>query len=137
MLLRATRAAVTSGRAAATSGRESGAGTALMAGIAMAALLLLSVVVLFAQASVSASRAATAADLSALAAADAARGLRDGNPCAVATEVAAHHGARLTACSIEGVSGHIVRVRTEVDSVPALPAAAGQARAGPPTAGAG
>lgn len=115
-------------------GRESGAGTTLMAGIAMAALLLLSVVVLFAQASVAASRAATAADLSALAAADAARGLRDGSPCVVAAEVARHHEARLIGCSVEGESGHIVRVTTEVDSIPALPPASGRARAGPPPA---
>lgn len=114
------------------SDREGGAGTTLMAGIAMTALLLLSVVVLFAQASVAASRAATAADLSALAAADAARGLRDGSPCVVAAEVALHHDARLTGCSIEGESGHIVKVHTEVDSIPALPSASGRARAGPP-----
>lgn len=113
-------------------GRESGAGTTLMAGVAMAALLLISVVVLFAQASVAASRAATAADLSALAAADAARGLRDGSPCAVAAEVAVRHDARLTGCSIEGKSGHTVQVSTEVDSIPALPPATGRARAGPP-----
>lgn len=114
------------------SAREEGAGTTLMAGVAMAALLLLSVVVLFAQASVAASRAATAADLSALAAADAARGLRDGEPCVLAAEVALRHGARLTGCISEGDAGHIVRVATEVDSVPALPPASGQARAGPP-----
>lgn len=117
------------------SGRESGSGTALMAGIAMAALLLLSVVVLFAQASVAASRAATAADLSALAAADAARGLRDGSPCVVAAEVALLHDARLTGCSIEEETGHIVQVHTEVDSVPVLPPASGRARAGPPLSG--
>lgn len=114
------------------SDREAGAGTALMAGIAVSALLLLSVVGLFVQASVAASRAATAADLSALAAADAARGLRDGSPCAVAAETALHHDARLTRCSIEGESGHIVQVHTEVDSIPALPPASGRARAGPP-----
>lgn len=113
--------------------KESGAGTALMTGVALAALLLLSVVVLFAQASVAASRAATAADLSALAGADAARGLRDGSPCAVAAEVASLQDARLTGCSIEGESGHIVQVSTEVDSMPALPPATGQARAGPPS----
>jgi secretion/DNA translocation related TadE-like protein len=112
--------------------RESGSGTTLMAGIAMAALLLLSVVVLFAQASVAASRAATAADLSALAAADAARGLRDGSPCAVAADVALLHNARLTGCSIEGETGHIVQVHTQVDSIPVLPPATGRARAGPP-----
>lgn len=111
---------------------EAGAGTALMAGIAVAALLLLSVVILFAQASVAASRAATAADLAALAAADAARGLRNGSPCAVAAEVAAQQDAELVDCSIQGTSGHIVQVETAVESVPALPPAVGRARAGPP-----
>ncbi|KRF08231.1 hypothetical protein ASH00_00385 [Arthrobacter sp. Soil782] len=114
-------------------GKETGSGTVLMTGVALAALLLLSVVVLFAQASVAASRAATAADLSALAGADAARGLRDGSPCAVAAEVASLQGARLTGCVIEGESGHIVRISTEVDSIPALPPASGRARAGPPS----
>ncbi|WP_309072045.1 Rv3654c family TadE-like protein [Arthrobacter sp.] len=112
--------------------RESGAGTTLMAGVALAALLLLAGIVLFVQGSVAASRAATAADLSALAAADAARGLRDGSPCMVAATVASHHGSRLTGCSLEGPSGHIVRVQTELDVSPVLPPATGQARAGPP-----
>ena len=114
-------------------GKEAGSGTVLMTGVALAALLLLSVVVLFAQASVAGSRAATAANLSALAGADAARGLRDGNPCAVAAEVASLQDARLTGCVIEGESGHIVRISTEVDSIPALPPASGRARAGPPS----
>ena len=88
----------------------------------------------FAQAAVAASRAATAADLSALAAADAARGLRDGSPCVVAAAVASHHATRLTGCVIEGASGHIVRVHTEVGFSPVLPPATGRARAGPPPA---
>lgn len=112
--------------------QESGAGTTLMAGVALAGLLLLAGVVLLAQVSVAASRAATAADLSALAAADAARGLRDGSPCVVAEAVAAHHDIRLTDCSVEGPSGHIVRVHTELHVSPALPPATGRARAGPP-----
>ncbi len=112
--------------------KELGTGTVLMAGISLAALLLLMIVILFAQASVAASRAATAADLAALAAADAARGLRDGNPCAVAAEVTVQNHARLTTCVIQGPGGEIVQVSTEADSVPALPAATGRARAGPP-----
>ena len=113
---------------------ESGAGTTLMTGIALAVLLLLGMVALFAQAAVAASRAATAADLSALAAADAARGLRDGSPCVVAAAVASHHATRLTGCVIGGASGHIVRVHTEVGFSPVLPPATGRARAGPPPA---
>lgn len=115
------------------SGRsEAGAGTALMAGVGVSALLLLMIVVLLAQASVAASRAATAADLSALAAADAARGLRDGSPCEVAANVARQHGALLTGCVIQGRAGDIVEVGTQVESVPVLPPAEGRAKAGPP-----
>lgn len=105
-----------------------------MAGVALAALLLLAGVVLLAQVSVAASRAATAADLSALAAADAARGLRDGSPCAVAAAFVAHHEVRMTECAVEGPSGHIVRVHTELHVSPVLPPATGRARAGPPPA---
>ncbi|MHA7246325.1 Rv3654c family TadE-like protein [Arthrobacter tecti] len=116
---------------------ETGVGTVLMVGVGMSALLLLTIVILFAQASVAASRAATAADLSALAAADAARGLRDGVPCEVASEVAGRHGARLTACLLQGEAEHIVQVATAVESTPILPPAEGRARAGPPSEPAG
>ena len=44
-------------------------------------------------------RASSAADLSALAAADAYRGLAPGDPCKVAEEWAARNGARLEACT--------------------------------------
>jgi secretion/DNA translocation related TadE-like protein len=43
-------------------------------------------------------RAETAADLAALAAADVVLGRRDGDPCALAAEVASRNDARVTAC---------------------------------------
>ena len=44
-------------------------------------------------------RASAAADLSALAAADAYRGLTAGDPCAVAADLAERHGAHLESCT--------------------------------------
>ena len=44
-------------------------------------------------------RASAAADLSALAAADAYRGLTEGDPCAVAADLAERHGAHLESCT--------------------------------------
>lgn len=44
-----------------------------------------------------------AADAAALAAADAASGAVAGSPCALAQRVAAANGARLAACSIDGL----------------------------------
>jgi secretion/DNA translocation related TadE-like protein len=75
------------------------------------------------------SRAAGAADAAALAAADVAVGIAPGSPCAAASSVADANGARLAACSVDGV---IVTVRVTVPiigfSVP------GAATAGPPGA---
>lgn len=112
--------------------RERGAGTVLTAGIGMALLILLAATALLIQATVAASRAATAADLSALAAADAARGLLNGDPCGIAAETSAQHGARMSSCIRLGGQGHIVEVRTAVDTPGLLPDATGRARAGPP-----
>ena len=85
---------------------------------------------LLAQAGVLASRAAAAADLAALAAADAARGLAPGEPCTVAAEVAARNDARISSCSIEG--GDTVQVGTELHTRSPFGTATGLARAGPP-----
>jgi secretion/DNA translocation related TadE-like protein len=91
----------------------------------MALLLLL------AQSAVMASRAAAAADLAALAGADALRGVTDGEPCTVAAEVAARHAAAVLSC-LEGES-HTLEVRTELSEGTVLGGAAtGRARAGPP-----
>ncbi len=123
-------------RAAAGAGRsrdaESGAGTLLMAGLALVAVLLIAAAVLVLQAASAASKAATAADLAALAAADVARGLATGDPCAAASSVAGRHGARVQDCTIGGAGPGTALVRVSVGVAGPLPDALGAARAGPP-----
>ena len=92
--------------------------------VAMALMLLL------AQSAVMASRAAAAADLAALAAADALRGISQGVPCTGAADVAGRHGAKITSCTDGGRD--TVVVRTELLNRSIFGAAAGHARAGPP-----
>ena len=78
---------------------EEGSGTVLALTI-IAALLVVTVVIAGLIGVVSANRrASAAADLSALAAADAYRGLTEGDPCAVAADLAARHGAQLESCT--------------------------------------
>ncbi len=78
---------------------EEGSGTVLALTI-IAALLVVTVVIAGLIGAVSANRrASAAADLSALAAADAYRGLTEGDPCAVAADLAARHGAHLESCT--------------------------------------
>lgn len=78
---------------------EAGSGTVLALTI-IAALLVVTVVIAGLIGVVSANRrASAAADLSALAAADAYRGLTEGDPCAVAADLAARHGAHLESCT--------------------------------------
>ncbi|MBF0808287.1 hypothetical protein E4U03_06675 [Rothia nasimurium] len=80
-------------------------------------------------------RAAAAADLAALAAADAARGLAPGEPCAVAERVVQSNGAQLGGCSQPSGLGGTVDVRTLVDITGPfafLGPAEGLSRAGPP-----
>lgn len=92
--------------------------------------MAMTLLLLLAQSAVMASRAAAAADLAALAGADALRGITDGDPCTVAAEVAARHAATLRSCS-EG-EGSTLEVRTELTARSILGAASGRARAGPP-----
>ena len=78
---------------------EEGSGTVLALTI-IAVLLVLTVVIAGLIGVVSANRrASAAADLSALAAADAYRGLTEGDPCAVAADLAERHGAHLESCT--------------------------------------
>ena len=78
---------------------EEGSGTVLALTI-IAALLVVTVVIAGLIGVVSANRRASAvADLSALAAADAYRGLTEGDPCAVAADLAERHGAHLESCT--------------------------------------
>jgi secretion/DNA translocation related TadE-like protein len=104
----------------------------LALGLGLVVIAAVALLLLLAQSAVAASRAAAAADLAALAAADAARGITSGEPCAVAREVALKNDAALVACS-EGTDA-TVQVRTELGAGPFLGAATGLARAGPPPA---
>ena len=114
-----------------TKSGDRGSGTVLVLGAGLLLVILLGAVLLLLQGAVAATRSATAADLSALAAADTARGLRSGDPCGVAKEVAARNGASLTGCAVNAAD-RSVQVDTEV-GVRLLPwPATGQARAGPP-----
>ncbi|KUM36608.1 hypothetical protein AR689_15310 [Arthrobacter sp. EpRS71] len=101
---------------------------ALALGAVVMALLM--GLLILAQAGVMASRAASAADLAALAAADSARGLTSGEPCAVAAEVAGKHDAKITSCTVAG--GDEVEVETELSRPFQWGVATGRARAGPP-----
>lgn len=99
--MRASRAAMCPAPKASSENQrpEEGSGTVLALTI-IAALLVLTVVVAGLIGVVSANRrASAAADLSALAAADAYRGLTEGDPCAVAADLAERHGARLESCT--------------------------------------
>lgn len=109
---------------------ERGAGTVLALGLGMLVLAAAVLIMLLAQSAAMAFRAAAAADLAALAAADAARGITPGEPCAVAADVARRNGARVLSC-LEG-PGSTVQVRTELDTHPPWGGATGLARAGPP-----
>ena len=79
-------------------------------------------------------RAATAADLSALAAADTLRGLSEGEPCANAARIAQENGANLAACTEPSRPDTMdVRVSVPITGPFAfLGDAKGQARAGAP-----
>ncbi|HEU4666133.1 MAG TPA: Rv3654c family TadE-like protein [Arthrobacter sp.] len=117
-------------RRAPASSRERGSGTVLAAGLALVVMMAMALMLLLAQSAVLASRAASAADLAALAAADALRGVTDGEPCTVAAQVAARHGATVLGCS-EG-AGQTVEVRTELAERTVFGTATGRSRAGPP-----
>ncbi|WP_350002958.1 Rv3654c family TadE-like protein [Pseudarthrobacter sp. WHRI 8279] len=110
--------------------RERGSGTVLAVGLALVVMMAMALMLLLAQSAVLASRAAAAADLAALAAADALRGLAAGEPCTVAAEVAARHGAAVLGCT-EG-AGQTVEVRTELVERTVFGAAHGRSLAGPP-----
>lgn len=112
--------------------REQGSGTILVIALVLIVLVLTGVVVLLVQATVGSAKAATAADLAALAGADAARDLIVGEPCAVATEVATRNHAVLVNCSVSGAEADIVDVQTRVDLPAPLGPASARARAGPP-----
>ena len=86
---------------------EEGSGTVLALTI-IAALLVVTVVIAGLIGVVSANRrASAAADLSALAAADAYRGLTEGDPCAVAADLAERPGAHRESCTFPDRPGTV------------------------------
>lgn len=109
---------------------ERGSGTVLAAGLGMLLMLATVLMLLLAQSAVMASRAAAAADLAALAAADALRGISAGEPCSVAADIAGRHDAKVLSCT-EG-AGETVEIRTELLTRTMAGPATGHARAGPP-----
>lgn len=110
--------------------RERGSGTVLAAGLALVVMMAMALLLLLVQSVVLAAKAATAADLAALAGADALRGITDGDPCSVAAEVAAKHAAELHGC-LEG-EGQTVEIRISLTQRSIAGGASGHARAGPP-----
>ncbi len=117
--------------------RQRGSGTVLMLAVVCVAALGLVAVLMFTAVSNAGAKAGTAADLAALAAADAARRLLPGDPCAVAASTAAANDAILAGCSRQGPGGEIVTVLVQVPVspvgwLPPLTRAHSEARAGPP-----
>ena len=117
---------------AGSSQAQRGSGTVLMAGIGAIFLIVLMSLLFFIQSATAGQRAATAADLAALAAADAACGLSAGEPCELAAQVAERAEAKLVSCQLTGSLQDVVEVRTESVILPIGGAATGRARAGPP-----
>lgn len=108
---------------------ELGAGTVTVLASVGAALVLLVGALGLGTAAVSAARAGAAADLAALSAADAFRGLHPADPCALAEQTALRHGAAVTQCELQ--EGGTVLVSLSLSTALPWPAE-GTARAGPP-----
>lgn len=114
---------------------DAGSGTVLGLILALCAVFLLGVVLAVGQAAILTERAGGAGDLAALAAADTARGLRIGEPCEAAEEIARANGAELTECTVIDPERTTVDVQVGIDLPPALNGfgqATGHSRAGPP-----
>lgn len=111
---------------------EEGSGTVLVLAIALSLIAVILAVLLLVQATVGAARAGAAADLAALAAADTLRGLRTGDPCTVAGEVAGRNAAELASCATD-LAAQTVTVHVQSRAGKFLPwPPSARARAGPP-----
>jgi len=106
---------------------DRGSGAVLALALVMAVVTIGLSGVTLAAALTARQRVIGAADLAALAAADAASGAIPGQPCAVAAEVASGNDARLTVCRSSGL---VVSV-TVVGAFAGIPIDA-RSRAGPP-----
>ncbi|WBL20458.1 Rv3654c family TadE-like protein [Citricoccus sp. NR2] len=112
---------------------DAGSGTITMLATLAVALTLLTGTATLNHAAIAAAKAAAAADLAALAASDADRGLMLADPCALAENTVARHSAQLESCDIEGDG--VVRIHTVVETRLPIWNATGEARAGPPPTG--
>lgn len=125
------------GRQAPSAG-DRGAGTVLVLALVAVALVLLAATGAVGAAAVAGTRAASAADLAALAGADVLLGRTPGDPCAAAGATATANRARLSACAITSTDLGGVQVPTAVAVEVALdapsaalgPVARARARAG-------
>lgn len=86
---------------------ERGSATVLALGIVAALVCLTTGAIAIAGASVAKQRAAGAADLAALAAADVASGAIPGTPCAEAERVVRANGASLGFCEVDGAIARV------------------------------
>ncbi|MCW4385164.1 flp pilus-assembly TadE/G-like family protein [Salinibacterium sp. SYSU T00001] len=106
---------------------ERGSGSVLVVGILAVVMGVALLCAPLVAARLDSSRAATAADAAALAAADTAVGIVPGSPCANAARTAEANGASLDACRVEGL---VVTVAVSRASGPLR--ATATATAGPP-----
>lgn len=93
-----------------------------------ALMLVVAAALTLIQVQVAASRAAGTADLAALSAADAARGLMLGDPCSLAETTVTAHGAVMTQCDVAAPG--VAYIRVEV-ATPVGFTASAESRAGP------
>lgn len=113
---------------------QRGAGTVFVLTIVLVIMVVMQAVAVLAAGQSARHRAAAAADLAALAAAN-RLALGSADPCADAGRIAQANGATLRDCVVDGMEVE-VQVRAETASVlPWLPAQDRRARAGPPRPG--
>lgn len=110
---------------------DRGSATPLALSLLVGAMGLVVGLGLAAQAFLAHARADGTADLAALAAADAARGLAPGTPCEVAEELVTRDGADLVDCLANTSLGTVI-VEVEVDLPPPLTVVRATGVAGPP-----
>ncbi|WP_342750303.1 Rv3654c family TadE-like protein [Brevibacterium ihuae] len=111
---------------------DRGSSTVLAVALGAGALTLVGLLGLGAQAFLAHARVDAAADLAAIAAADAARGITPGDPCEVAGQTAEHSGAEVTECIARSDLG-TAKVVTEIDLPAPLGKVTATAVAGSPT----
>ncbi|UVI37030.1 Rv3654c family TadE-like protein [Brevibacterium spongiae] len=103
--------------------------TNIVVGLCSIVLILVTAIGGLSQAFVAHSQAQNAADLAALAAADAVRGLATGEPCEIAKEVAERNGGDLSDC-VASLSEQSAYVAVDVDIPGPLPKVREKAVAG-------